>query len=100
MPDLYQVGNALTSGFQSAQHPVFQIGSSSSEQRIEFSRLINLTQECIEIAVMAVVEFAGLTDLEQAQSVVSVVKTRAIVVQDQLLLLVRLVGESIRDNAT
>ena len=33
MPDLYQVGNALTSGFQSAQHPVFQIGSSSSEQR-------------------------------------------------------------------
>ena len=49
---------------------------------------------------MAVVEFAGLTDLEQAQSVVSVVKTRAMVVQDQLLLLVRLVGESIRDNAT
>ena len=33
MPDLYQVGNALTSRFQSAQHPVFQIGSSGSEQR-------------------------------------------------------------------
>ena len=33
MPDLYQVRNVLTRGYQSAQHTVFQIGSSSSEQR-------------------------------------------------------------------
>ena len=80
--------------------PYSRLGLVVVSREIEFSRLINLTQECIEIAVMAVVEFAGLTDLEQAQSVVSVVKARAMVVQDQLLLLVRLVGESIRDKAT
>ena len=33
MPDLYQVRNVLTRGYQSAQHTVFQIGSSSCSQR-------------------------------------------------------------------
>ena len=80
--------------------PYFRLGLVVVSREIELGRISNLTLECIEIADMAVVEFAGLTDLEQAQSVVSVVKARAMVVQDHLLLLVRLVGESIRDNAT
>ena len=80
--------------------PYSKLGLVVVSREIKLDRISNLTLECIEIAVMAVVEFAGLTDLEQAQSVVSVVKARAMVVQDQLLLLVRLVGESIRDNAT
>ena len=69
-------------------------------REIKLGKISNLTLECIEIADMAVVGFACLTNLGQAQLVVAVVKAQAIVVQDQLLLLVRLMGESIRDNAT
>ena len=80
--------------------PYFRLGLVVVSREIEFSRLSNLTLECIEIADMAVVGFTCLTDLGQAQLIVAVAKAQAIVVQDQLLLLVRLVGESIRDNAT
>ena len=80
--------------------PYSKLGLVVVSREIEFSRLSNLTLECIEIADMAVVGFACLTNLGQAQLVVAVVKAQAIGVQDQLLLLVRLMGESIRDNAT
>ena len=49
---------------------------------------------------MAAVEFTGLSDLEQVLPVVAVDRAQAMVVHDQLLVLVRLVGESIRDSAT
>ena len=49
---------------------------------------------------MAAVEFVGLSDLEQVLPVVVVDRAQVTIVQDQLLVLVRLVGESIRDNAT
>ena len=49
---------------------------------------------------MAAREFAGLSDLEQVLSVVAVDKAQATVVRDQLLVLVRLMGESIKDSAT
>ena len=49
---------------------------------------------------MAAVEFAGLSDLEQVLLVVAVDRAQATVVRDQLLVLVRIMGESIRDNAT
>ena len=80
--------------------PYSRLGLVVISREIELGRISNLTLECIEIADMAVVGFACLTNLGQAQLVVAVVKAQAIVVQDQLLLLVRLVGESIRDNAT
>ena len=41
-----------------------------------------------------------MLDLEQVLPVVAMDRAQAIVVQDQLLVLVRLVRESIRDNAT
>ena len=80
--------------------PYSRLGLVVVSREIGFSRISNLTLECIEIADMAVVGFACLTNLGQAQLVVAVVKAQAMVVQDQLLLLVRHVGESIRDNAT
>ena len=80
--------------------PYSRLGLVVVSREIEFNRLSNLTLECIEIADMAVVGFTCLTDLGQAQLIVAVAKAQAIVVQDQLLLLVRLVGESIRVNAT
>ena len=49
---------------------------------------------------MGVVQFVGLSDLEQVLRVVEVVRAQATVVRDQLLVLVKLVVESIRDNAT
>ena len=49
---------------------------------------------------MATVEFTCLSELEQVLPVVAMDRAQAIVVQDQLLVLVRLVRESIRDNAT
>ena len=77
----------------------FRLGLAVNKEA-QFSRISNLTLECIEIADMVVVGFTCLTDLGKAQLIVAVAKAQAIVVQDQLLLLVRLVGESIRDNAT
>ena len=49
---------------------------------------------------MAAMEFTGLSGLEQVLPVITVDKAQAIVVLDQLLVLVRLVGESIRDSVT
>ena len=80
--------------------PYSKLGLVVVSREIKLGRISNLTLECTEIADMAVVGFACLTNLGQAQLVVAVVKAQAIVVQDQLLLLVRLMGESIRDNAT
>ena len=80
--------------------PYSRLGLVVVSREIKLGRISNLTLECIEIADMAAVEFACLTDLGQAQLIVAVAKAQAIVVQDQLLLLVRLMGESIRDNAT
>ena len=49
---------------------------------------------------MGVVHFADLSYLEQVLPVVVVDRAQVTVAQDQLLVLFRLVGESIRDNAT
>ena len=80
--------------------PYSKLGLVVVSREIKLGRISNLTLECIEIADMVVVGFTCLTDLGQAQLIVAVAKARAMVVQDQLLLLVRLVGESIRDNTT
>ena len=80
--------------------PYSRLGLVVVSREIEFSRISNITLECVGIADLAAMEFTGLTDLEQAQLVVAVAKAQAMVVQDQLLLLARLVGESTRDNAT
>ena len=45
-------------------------------------------------------EFTGQSDLGQVPPVVVVDRAQATVVQDQLLVLVRLVGESTRDSVT
>ena len=63
----------------------------------QFSRISNLSLEFIGTSNMATVEFAGLSDLEQVLLVVAVDKAKVMVVQDQILVLVKLVGESIRD---
>ena len=49
---------------------------------------------------MAAVEFVGLSDLVQVLPVVVEVRAQAIVARDQLLVLVRLMGESTRDSVT
>ena len=49
---------------------------------------------------MVVVQFVGSQGLKQVLLVVAVVKVQATVVQDQLLILARLVEESIKENAT
>ena len=45
-------------------------------------------------------EFTGQSDLGQVPPVVVVDRAQATVVQDQLLILAKLMEESIRDNAT
>ena len=47
---------------------------------------------------MAVVVLVGISDLVQVLLVAAVVRVQAIVVQDQLAVLVRHVGESTRDS--
>ena len=47
---------------------------------------------------MAVVVLVGMSDLVQVLLAAAVVRVQAIVVQDQLAVLVRHVGESIRDS--
>ena len=49
---------------------------------------------------VAAVEFTGQSDLGQVPPVVVVGRAQVMVVQDQLLVRVRLVGESTRDSAT
>ena len=64
----------------------------------QFSSISNLILEFIETAGMASMEFVGLSNLEQVLPVVAVDRAQVTVVQDQILVLVRLVGESIRDS--
>ena len=47
---------------------------------------------------MAAVEFAGLSDFEQVLPLIAVDKAQDMVVLNQLLMFVRLVGESIKDS--
>ena len=47
---------------------------------------------------MAVVVLVGMSDLVQVLLAATVVRVQAIVVQDQLTVLVRHVGESIKDS--
>ena len=47
---------------------------------------------------MAAVEFVGLSDLEQVLPLIAMDKAQDMVVLNQLLMLVRLVGESIKDS--
>ena len=52
------------------------------------------------LADKAVVVIVGMSDLVQVFIATAVVRVQAIVVQDQLAVLVRHVGESIRDSVT
>ena len=77
----------------------FRLGLAVSREA-QFSRISDLSLDFIETSDMAAVEFVGLSYLEQVLPVVAVDRAQVTVVQDQLLVLVRLVGESIRDNIT
>ena len=67
---------------------------------IQFNRVRDSSLDTIRVGDIATVEFTGQSDLGQVPPVVVVDRAQATVVQDQLLVLVRLVGESTRDSAT
>ena len=76
-----------------------KLGSTISKEA-QSSRVRDYSQDIIGVRGIVVVQFVGSQGLEQVLLVVAVIKVQATVVQDQLLILARLVGESIRDNAT
>ena len=67
---------------------------------IQFNRVRDSSLDTIGVGGVPAVEFTGRSDLGQVPPVVAVDRAKAMVVQDQLLVLVRLVGESTRDSAT
>ena len=58
----------------------------------------DLSRGFSEVVDMTVVGFVGMLDLDQVLLVAAVVRVQAIIVLDQLTVLVRHVGESIRDS--
>ena len=66
----------------------------------QFNRVRDSSLDTMEVGGIAAVEFIGQLDLGQVPPVVVVDRAQAMVVQDQLLVRVRLVGESTRDSAT
>ena len=59
---------------------------------------IDLSRGFSRVVDMAVVVFVGMSNLVQVFLAAAVVRVQALVVQDQLAVLVRHVGESIRDS--
>ena len=66
----------------------------------QFNRVRDSSLDTMGVGGIAAVEFIGQLDLGQVPLVVVVDRAQAMVVQDQLLVRVRLVGESTRDSAT
>ena len=62
------------------------------------SRIRDSSLDTTGVRGMDVVQFVDLSDLEQVLPVVAMNRAQVTVVQDQILVLIRLVGESIRDN--
>ena len=70
---------------------------STINRKAQSSRVRDYSQDIIGVRGMVVVQFVGSQGLEQVLPVVAVVRVQVTVVQDQLLILARLVEESIRD---
>ena len=64
----------------------------------QFSRISDLNLEFIRTSDMAAVEFVGLSNLEHVLPLIAVDKAQDMVVLNQLLMFIRLVGESIKDS--
>ena len=67
---------------------------------IQLNRVRDNNLDTMGVGGVATVEFTGQSDLGQVPPVVVVGRAQAMVIQDQLLVRVRLVGESTRDSAT
>ena len=67
---------------------------------IQINKVRDSSLDTMGVGGVAALEFTGPSDLGHMPPVVAVDRAQATVVQDQLLVLVRLVGESIRDSAT